>query len=233
MGDDLDSTKVPSPNAGAIFVFEPQGAGWSVRNVLRSKGSYQFGAVVAAMPNQIASASLRVCIPGCAGQPDVYVFSLMDGSWVQDKVTPLPRAEETPLALEPRHFGVGGIAFTGEILAVTSFGERLKARGVNPVRDPNIGSAENIGAAYVFSKHHDGWKFDAYLKASNAEEGDAFGASVSASGTTLAIAAPGEASKAPAPNGDQGDNSAPNAGAVYVFSTNCDQVPAGADVPGC
>jgi hypothetical protein len=46
---------------------------------------------------------------------------------------------------------------------------------------------------------------------------DGFGSSVSLSGDTLAIGAGGEASAATGVNGNQADNSAVGAGAVYVF----------------
>jgi len=65
----------------------------------------------------------------------------------------------------------------------------------------------------------------AYLKASNAEGktpdnnyyGDVFGYAVSLSGETLVVGAPFEASSATGLNGDQSDNNASSAGAVYVF----------------
>jgi hypothetical protein len=69
-----------------------------------------------------------------------------------------------------------------------------------------------------------------YIKASNAEQGrshsldefptgDRFGAAValSADGSTLAVGAPGEDGGSTGINGDQSDNSAWDAGAVYIF----------------
>jgi trimeric autotransporter adhesin len=58
-----------------------------------------------------------------------------------------------------------------------------------------------------------------YFKASNTDAGDRFGRSLtmSADGTTLAVAAPGESSSATGVNGNQADNSSANSGAVYVF----------------
>ncbi len=58
----------------------------------------------------------------------------------------------------------------------------------------------------------------AYIKASNTDSDDNFGYSVALSGDTLAVGAPGEASNARGINGDQSNTSAPNAGAVYVFT---------------
>ncbi|EHL21181.1 Integrin alpha beta-propellor repeat-containing protein [Acidovorax sp. NO-1] len=59
-----------------------------------------------------------------------------------------------------------------------------------------------------------------YFKASNTGAGDLFGYSVALSGdgTTLAVGAYREDSNATGANGDQGDNSAVDAGAVYVFT---------------
>jgi hypothetical protein len=59
----------------------------------------------------------------------------------------------------------------------------------------------------------------AYLKASNADPGDEFGASlaISRDGSTIAVGAALEGSSARTINGNQADNSAGEAGAVYVF----------------
>lgn len=58
-----------------------------------------------------------------------------------------------------------------------------------------------------------------YIKASNAEAGDAFGSNLalSADGTTLAVGAPGEDSAATGVAGNQADDSSTDSGAVYVF----------------
>src|SRR5687768_10942804 len=58
---------------------------------------------------------------------------------------------------------------------------------------------------------------EAYLKASNTDAFDIFGNAVSVSGDTVAVGAPFEASNATGVNGNQGNNSADSAGAVYIF----------------
>ena len=60
----------------------------------------------------------------------------------------------------------------------------------------------------------------AYVKASNAEAGDGFGAGLALVHDTLAVGAPFEASSATGvnENSKQGDNSAPNSGAVYLYT---------------
>jgi hypothetical protein len=65
-----------------------------------------------------------------------------------------------------------------------------------------------------------GWIQDAYLKAPNADADDNFGHSVAVSGDTVAVGAWGEDSnQTTITNGPtaSADNSASNAGAVYVF----------------
>jgi len=71
----------------------------------------------------------------------------------------------------------------------------------------------------VFVRTGTTWTQQAYLKASNTGANDYFGDSVALSGDTLAVSAWGEASEATGvnPAGGQADNSASNAGAVYVF----------------
>jgi hypothetical protein len=73
---------------------------------------------------------------------------------------------------------------------------------------------------YVFVRRGTTWTQQAYLKASNTNTNDDFGASVAVSGDTVVVGAPDEDSAATAVNGDQADNSAEHAGAVYVFVRN-------------
>ena len=58
------------------------------------------------------------------------------------------------------------------------------------------------------------------VKASNAESYDEFGSAMALSrdGKVMAVGARGESSSAKGVNGNQNDNSAQGAGAVYVFA---------------
>nr|WP_246394212.1 FG-GAP repeat protein [Microbulbifer rhizosphaerae] len=80
------------------------------------------------------------------------------------------------------------------------------------------------GAVYVFTNSDGVWSQQAYIKASNAEEGDEFGTSLtlSSDGSVLAVSALREGSGATGVDGDQADNSASRAGAVYVFTQSGD-----------
>jgi hypothetical protein len=107
------------------------------------------------------------------------------------------------------------VALDGDTLAVGA-SDPSCATGVNGNQtDRNCPSA---GAVYVFTRTGATWSQQAYLKASNTESGDGFGASVSLSGDTLAVGAPHELSCASGVNGNQADNGCTGAGAVYVFT---------------
>src|SRR5262247_2598870 len=124
------------------------------------------------------------------------------------------------------HFGNGGtleghgVALSGDgnTLAVGAPYESSGAKGINGNQNDN--SLYAAGAVYVFVRRNDAWTQQAYIKASNPGQSDKFGfvVALSQDGNTLAVSAPGEASAAKGINGDQNDNSIPEAGAVYVFT---------------
>ncbi|HCU25344.1 MAG TPA: integrin [Deltaproteobacteria bacterium] len=101
------------------------------------------------------------------------------------------------------------ISLSGDILAV---GVPSEDSG-NP-DDPADNSLSSSGAVYIFERSGNEWIKTAYLKASNLEENDFFGGSVSLSGNTLAVGAPSEDSSDPL---DKNDNNASKSGAVYIF----------------
>ncbi|MGD8826924.1 MAG: hypothetical protein PVI24_18205, partial [Myxococcales bacterium] len=108
-------------------------------------------------------------------------------------------------------FGVT-VAISGDTIVVGAPGEASAATGVNGNESDD--SAPAAGAAYVFERIDGIWEQTAYLKASNTEAGDRFGFAVAISGDTIAVGAEREDGADPQ---DEGDNTAENAGAVYVF----------------
>jgi hypothetical protein len=85
--------------------------------------------------------------------------------------------------------------------------------------DPFNDDAPDSGAVYVYVREEGNWRFDTYLKASNAEQLDWFGHAVTITGNTLVVGAPAEDSNGQGEN-PQEDNSVGNSGAVYVFERN-------------
>ncbi|HSG65816.1 MAG TPA: hypothetical protein VLD39_12485, partial [Gammaproteobacteria bacterium] len=127
------------------------------------------------------------------------------------------------------HFACGGastghtgnsiaISRDGRIMAIGAAHESSGATGVGGDQGDN--TVLESGAVYVFERSGGGWEQRAYLKASNTGLIDHFGSSVvmSHDGSTLVVSAPFESSGATGVGGDQGDDSVPQAGAVYVFT---------------
>jgi hypothetical protein len=102
----------------------------------------------------------------------------------------------------------------GTTLAVGAMHEASASS--NPLDD----SAPGAGAVYVFTLDGAVWVQQAYIKARHPDIDDLFGASVALSrdGSTLAVGAMSEDGNARTINGDETDNSAPAAGAAYVFT---------------
>ncbi|MCX4241743.1 FG-GAP repeat protein [Paraliomyxa miuraensis] len=167
--------------------------------------------------------------PGPAAEADdsapgagaVYVFTRDGiGTWSQHAYLKASNTDSSD------YFGYSvALSADGNTLAVGAFWEDCNATGVNPgpAAEAND-SASSAGAVYVFTRDGIGtWSQHAYLKASNTDSSDYFGRSValSADGNTLAVGAYGEDSNATGVNpgpAAEADDSAPGAGAVYVFT---------------
>ena len=123
----------------------------------------------------------------------------------------------------PGHIGNAiAISADGNTMAVGAPHESSAARGINGNAGDN--SLYASGAVYVFVRRGGAWGQQAYVQASNAGQSDLFGMNValSADGNTLAVAAPWESSAATGVNGNQNDDSLPQAGAAYVFTRSGD-----------
>lgn len=106
----------------------------------------------------------------------------------------------------------------GNTLVVGAPNEASNATGIGGNQADN--SATAAGAAYVFTRSGATWTQQAYVKASNAENGDHFGvaAALASDGNTMVVSAGIESSNATGIDGNQSDNSISNAGAVYAFT---------------
>jgi hypothetical protein len=218
--------------AGAVYVFTRTAAGvWSQQAYVKASNTDagdRFGRAVALAAD---GSALVVGAPledsaatGIGGNQNdnsaasagaVYVFTrTAAGVWSQQAYV---KASNTGPGNE---FGDSvALSADGSTLAVGAIGEPSAATGING--DQNDSSAASAGAAYVFTRADNGaWSQQAYLKASNTNAGDRFGSSVALSGdgNSLAVGGTGEASAATGINGNQNDNSAASAGAVYVFT---------------
>ena len=216
-----DQTDNSAPQAGAVYVFTRANGVWTQQAYLKASNTGagdQFGVNVAIAGDTLAvgaygEASNATGINGneaddsVPGSGAVYVFTRIAGVWTQQAYLKASNAGGL--------FGYG-LALAGDTLAVGAPFEASNATGINGDQTDN--SAPNAGAAYVFTRTAGVWSQQAYLKASNTDAGDRFGEDIVLDGDTLAVGARFEASNATGINGDQTDNSAPNAGAAYVFT---------------
>ena len=216
-------------DSGAAYVFVRDGTAWSQQAYIKAANKDPhdwFGYCVALSGNGNA---LLVGAPGeDSGATGV------DGDQADDGVR---KAGAAYL------FSRSGTSWSGQVYAKAStngagnwFGWRVAISGdggtfavAAPREDGTsggIGGDQNTdgrplsGAVYVFAQSGATWLQTTYIKASNPDSGDQFGSALALNGAgdTLAVGAPGESSKALAIGGNFLDNSAPQAGAAYVFA---------------
>ncbi|RLB47386.1 MAG: integrin, partial [Deltaproteobacteria bacterium] len=209
--------------AGAVYVFTRSGGVWTQQAYLKGSDTDagdRFGASVALSGDTLAvgawgEASNAVGSGGDQSDNSasragaVYVFTRSAGVWTQQAYLKASNADREDF------FG-GSVTLSGNTLVVGAWGEDSNALGSGGDQSDN--SAPYAGAVYVFTRSAGVWTQQAYLKASNTDAFDRFGGSVTLSGNTLAVGAAQEASNAVGSGGDQSDNSASRAGAVYVFT---------------
>jgi hypothetical protein len=151
-----------------------------------------------------------------AGAVYVYVRDPMTLEW-----SPQPTYVKASNTQGLDFFGISlALSSDGSTLAIGADYEGSAAVGIAGNQADN--SANRSGAVYVYTRDPMSLEWSTqptYVKASNPDPFDQFGGeiTVNADGTTLAISAPGEASIATGIDGDQADNSAELAGAVYVY----------------
>jgi hypothetical protein len=208
-------------NSGAAYVFVRNGTAWSQQAYLKASNTSAddyFGFSVAIDDDTIVvgaygedSSATGVngnqADNGAINSGAAYVFERTGTTWSQQAYL---KASNTGVA---DYFGYC-VAVDGHTVVVGAMAEDSGATGVNGNQADDSSSAS--GAVYVFTSGG-GWSQQAYLKASNTGAGDFFGRSLALDDETLVVGAQGEDSGAPGINGNQGDNSASNAGAAYVF----------------
>jgi len=215
--------------AGAVYVFRFNGTNWSQQAYVKASNTGEgdsFGSAVALSADG-ATLAVGAVLEGSSatgvggdqtddstgGAGAVYVFRFVATEWSQQAYIKASNTEASD------QFGDAvSLSTDGDTLAVSAELESSNATGIGG--DQNDNSAEDSGAVYVFRFVATEWSQQAYIKASNTGEFDYFGSgavALSADGNRLAVAAPGERSNATGIDGDQGDDSFFDAGAVYVF----------------
>lgn len=221
-GDESDNSALLS---GAAYVFVRENSVWSQEAYLKASNTEEddaFGNAVAisgntivVAANQESSSSVGVNADelnnAASGSGAAYVFDRIGTTWSQQAYLKASNTEEFD------NFGTS-VALSGGTLVIGADSESSSATGVDGDQTDNL--TFSSGAAYVFARNSNSWSQEAYLKASNTDTFDSFGASVSISGDTLVVGASEESSSAVGVGGDESNNSLSSSGAVYVFSRN-------------
>jgi trimeric autotransporter adhesin len=206
-----DQSNNDAPLSGAVYVFERSQGSWSQQAYIKAMntgagGGFSFGAALAIDGDTLVAGASgdSIDVPTSGA---VYVFHRTGSTWSQQAFVKASNPDVLDL------FGAR-VALSGEILAVGATQEASNATGIGG--DQMNNDLLHAGAVYVFHRAGTTWTQQAYIKASNPGRGDSFG-TVALSGNTLVVAAPREASGAIGINGNQQDDSVPDAGAIYLF----------------
>lgn len=211
--------------SGAAYVFVRNGAAWSQQAYIKASNPDPYdnfaqhvaisGDTIVAgafhersQSRQINGDQLDNSSPnGNTGA--AYVFARQGITWSQ-------QAYLKPSNLDPGDsFGVS-VAVSGDLIVAGAYNEASNAVGINGSQIGN--TLANSGAAYLFSRTGSTWTQRAYVKASNTDSNDLFGAEVCIEGDTMVVGSLYEASPATGANGNQALNTLNGAGAVYVYT---------------
>lgn len=226
-GIDGDQSDNSADVVGAVYVFSRSDGQWQQQAYVKAGSTRAYDFFGSALSLSADGSTLAVgaadensAATGINGEQSdnfvggsgaAYVFIRSDGRWQQEAYI------KADITGSDSFGGALSLSADGNTLAVGAEREESAATGVDADQSDN--SADNSGAVYVFMRSEGLWQQQAYVKASNTDNGDAFGnaVSLSADGNTLAVGASGEDSLAIGIDADQSDNSAESSGAVYVF----------------
>jgi len=218
-------------SAGAVYVFTRSGSTWTQQAYVKPHNPgagdlFGYSVSLSANGNTLAIGSYDEdgSSRGIDGDDDnarngagaIYIFVRNNNVWSQQSYIHAHNAEAGD------SLGVNvSISDDGNTLLAGSLDEDCQATGVNPPGCDNDRALDiSTGAAYVFVRNGTKWSQQAYIKASNTGKWDWFGSrlALSGDGNTAIIGASLEDSAAKGINGKQDDDSASEAGAVYVFT---------------
>ncbi|MEO7736452.1 MAG: integrin [Kofleriaceae bacterium] len=167
--------------------------------------------VTAPIPLPLGSSTVEITLLASGGLSKSYRLEFQRSLKLIEQVA-YGKASNT----DPSDFFGTAVAISGDTLAVGAREESSGSFGINSAQTDNARASS--GSVYVFTRSAGTWTQQAYIKASNPGAEDRFGSTVSLSGDTLAVSSPGEDSGAVRVGGNQSDESAPNSGAVYIFT---------------
>ena len=219
-------------SAGAAYVFEREGDTWTQTAYIKPSNPevdalFGYSAALSADGRRIAIggydedgsvASTNEFQDGLVrGAGAVYVFDFDGDTWHQVgylKASNAERGDSLGVAV--------AISDDGKTVIATAQDEDGLSTGINNIPGPDYQDdiRPTTGAVYVFVEQDGAWSQQAYIKASNTGSGDVFGSrlALSGDGNVLAVGAQLEDSGSQGIDGFQDDDSALEAGAVYLFT---------------
>ena len=220
-GNQSSNTK---SNSGAAYVFVREGTTWTQQAYLKASNTDINDTFGICVDVSDTSDSIIVGAPGESsgsngvngneddngqgGSGAAYVFVREGTSWSQQAYLKASNSDAND------GFGRSVVIHDNKAIVGAS-GEDSISKGVNSSQGDN--TASGAGAAYVFKRVGSTWSQQAYLKASNTEANDNFGASVAMAEDIVVVGAIGEDSEATGVDGNENDNTVSSSGAAYVF----------------
>lgn len=217
-------TSMGATASGAVFMFLLVNSAWTMDTYFKATNTHALASFGTSVALSTTGTTLAVGSSGESGaalgvggdqqalsQPNAgaaYVYAKgavwMGGTYIKATNTGMGDHFGASLSLSP----------DGDALIVGAPDEQSTSTMIDGTQSDDGGTS--VGAAYTYRHDdHGDWSVDHYLKASNAEARDAFGASVAAGpGSLFVVGASGEAS---ANAGLPADNSTMTAGAAYGF----------------
>jgi hypothetical protein len=213
-GDQSDDSAMAS---GAVYVFVRSGEDWTQQAYIKTSNNTAgvlFGYSVAL--DDDGNTLVASAYDEEGGRGAVYLFTLSEGGWSEEVRLQASNIEGQD------SMGVWlNISDDGKTVAVGSPDEDSFLTGVAPADQAANDQVTNTsaGAVYIFARNEGTWRQQAFIKASNTGLEDWFGfrLALSGDGDTLAAAAPNEDGGGQGTGGNQNDDSASEAGAVYIY----------------
>lgn len=229
-GADADQSDNSALSAGAVYLYSRSGDFWAQQAYLKSSNPgagdlFGYSVALSADGGVLAATAYdedgslagtnEVQDDEAVGSGALYIFSRDGGDWTQQAYLKPSNSERNDA------FGVAvAISADGRTVVGTALDEDGMTTGVNSTPQPDMEINLSTGAVYLYTRDDAGWSEQAYIKASNTGANDTFGArlALSADGGTLAVGAQLEDSAGQGVDAIQDDDSAQEAGAVYLFT---------------
>jgi hypothetical protein len=246
-GSDLSMTNDEAKNSGAAYVFVRNGSLWSNQAYLKAPNSYsqsiygdRFGSAVAISGNTIVVGSkneasgtnsiihgsdLSSTNEDSRSSGAAYVYVREGDIWSHQAYLKAPNNDAEnlgPYSDGGESFGYR-VAIEGDTIAVSAYEDSTTNTIIHgsDLSSTNDEGSYN-GAVYIFVRSDATWTHQAYLKAPNNSDRYFFGASISFSGDSIAISAPGEnGATSEIINGDDLSSISYDSvrhGSVYIFT---------------